>query len=228
MKKTLIAAAVMAASVGVHAQTFFEMEAGIGMTHYDTPNTRWNQENMPNNGVVKNAPEFSLGLTGHIISHGAYGMDWHADYVNLGRAAAQCSCTPIDANYNPSTKQRTNDYKVDDAFFTGSGRAQGVAMTLEPYYWTHGLRLGFEAGVFAYHSDWTEYVAGWSQNDTMAKQSFSLSNHAWNIAPVVGASIGNGRVTLSYRHYFLHLNSQKASVPPVWNDADVLELKVKF
>jgi hypothetical protein len=57
-------------------------------------------------------------------------MDWHAEYVNLGRAAALCDCAPLDANYNASTHTFTPKIAVPRAYFTGEGRSQGVALTL--------------------------------------------------------------------------------------------------
>jgi hypothetical protein len=56
----------------------------------------------------------------------------------------------------------------------------------------------------------------------------SLSDTYWSVAPVVGGTVGNRRFTLSYRHCFMRLDSQNRSAPPLWNDADVLEVKVRF
>lgn len=231
MKRSIIALALAVASIAAHADyitDYVHAEVGAGVTRYGTENGRWYQENMPLNSVTNVAPEFSLGLTGPLVTRGRWGVDWHVDYTNLGRAAAACECTPIDDNYDLKSKRKKNTYAVDDAFFTGSGRAQGVVLSVEPYYWTHGVRLGVEAGAYVYRAAWTEYVAGWSQNQQMQKQSFELNDHSWNVAPVVGATVGNGRWTLAYRHYFMRLNANRATVPPVWNDADVLEVKFKF
>lgn len=224
----LVAGMALVLSSAAHSESFFEIEAGIGLTNFNTVNGRWYQENMPADQVTRDAPEFSLGLTGPIMSRGKWGVDWHADYVNLGRASASCYCTPIDGNYDFANKRLSNKYDVDDAYFTGSGRAQGVAFTAEPYYWFHGVRLGAEAGAYVYRGSWDEWVGGWSQNMTMQKENFSLSESSWGVAPVAGVSIGDGVWTLSYRHYFMRHHSESLSVPPVWNDANVIELKVRF
>ncbi|BCF98060.1 hypothetical protein PPGU19_026290 [Paraburkholderia sp. PGU19] len=79
----------------------------------------------------------------------------------------------------------------------------------------------------AIHRDsWSEDVAGWQVAGP--PQNLHLSDVYWSVAPVVGASVGNGRFTLSYRHYFMSVNSNHRNIPPLWSDADVLEVKVKF
>ena len=231
MKRTAIAAFVMLASVGAHADyitDYVHAEVGAGVTHYATIDGRWYQQGMPTGSEVQRTnAEFSLGLTGPIVARGRWGVDWHVDYVNLGRAAADCQCTPDDRNYDPKRHVFTKKIDVQNAFFTGSGRSQGVALTVEPYYWWQGLRWGAEVGAYVHRDNWKEYVAGWAMPG-QAPQSFELNSSYWSVAPVVGVNIGNGRVSLAYRHYFMTINSNKASTPPLWNDADVLEIKVKF
>jgi hypothetical protein len=228
--KRIIAAALIAASTAAHAapfESFFRAEAGLGVTNYSIEDGRWYQQGMSHD-VTHVAPEWSLGLTGPIVTRGKWGVDWHADYVNLGRAAADCTCTPSDENYSVKQHKKLNVVDVDDAYFTGSGRAQGFALTIEPYYWFHGLRIGVEAGAFAYRSSWDESVFNWQVNRAVAPQNLNVGGSSYNVAPVAGVNIGNGRVSLAYRHYFMSLNSRRSGNPPLWNDADVLEVKVKF
>ena len=213
-----IVLAYVICSQPVRAET--SVEVGAGVTHYGTYNGRWFQNGAPGNKVTSNAPAFSLGLTGDIVSRGDWGVDWHAEYVNLGRSAAQCQCKTRDEDYAGHSKGQT-------AWFSGSGRAQGVALTLEPYAWRGGLRWGIEAVAYIYHADWNQNVYGWAVNES-PKRDLSLGSHTWNVAPVLGATVGNGKWSVSYRHYFMRLNSQRSNVPPVWNDADVIEAKWRF
>jgi hypothetical protein len=209
---------------------YVQGEIGIGAAHYTTQDGRWYQQGMPNgdNKLTSKPPAFSLGLTGPLVTRGKWGADWHAEYVNLGRAAASCACTPMDENYNANSHQYHKTFDVPQAYFTGSGRSQGVALTVEPYYWISGVRVGVEAGAYIHRDSWSEDVIGWQVVGSGAPQNLHLSDAFWSVSPVVGASVGNGRFTLSYRHYFMRVSSESRSVPPLWNDADMLEVKVKF
>lgn len=221
------------AAASAHADyinEYVQGEIGIGAAHYTTQDGRWYQQGMPNgdNKLTSKPPAFSLGLTGPLITRGKWGADWHAEYVNLGRAAASCACTPMDENYNAQTHQFHKRYDVPAAYFTGSGRSQGVALTIEPYYWINGIRLGVEAGAYIHRDSWSEDVVGWQIEGSGAPRNIHVGDAYWSVAPVVGASVGNGRFTLSYRHYFMHRNNETRDIPPLWNDADALEVKVRF
>lgn len=207
---------------GIHVQV------GIGVSKADTPDGRWAQQGIPGGShVTTKPPTFSLGLTGSVMTRGAWGIDWHADYVNLGRFAADCSCTPQDENYNPSNHTYTNKTGVPTAYFTGEGRSQGAALTIEPYYWLYGFRFAAEAGAYIHKDSWSEDIAGW-QVGGVPPQNLHLSDSYWSVAPVVGVSVGYGRVSVAARHYFTGLNSRNRNVPPLWNDVTTVELKVKF
>lgn len=228
-----VAMSLGCAAAAAHADyinDYVQGEIGIGAAHYTTQDGRWYQQGMPNgdNKLTSKPPAFSLGLTGPLITRGKWGADWHAEYVNLGRAAASCACTPRDENYDANTHHFTNRFDAPAAYFTGSGRSQGVALTVEPYYWIKGVRLGVEAGAYIHRDSWSEDVIGWQLDKTVAPQNLHLSDTHWSVAPVVGASVGNGRFTLSYRHYFMRVSSESRSVPPLWNDADAIEIKVRF
>lgn len=209
---------LLALPVAAHA-SWFEFEAGAGLTSYATEDGRWYQARMQHD-LTTISPEYSVGVTGPVISRGAWGVDWHADFVNLGRAAASCQCDTSDADYASHNTRHT-------ALFTGSGRALGVSLTLEHYRWYGGLRYGLEAGAYVYRSNWDESVTGWTVSDAPV-QNLSLSASGWHVAPVAGVSVGDGKWSASYRHYFMRMNSAKQNVPPLWNDADVIEIKRRF
>ncbi|TCG00528.1 hypothetical protein BZM27_54680, partial [Paraburkholderia steynii] len=96
-----------------------QAQFGIGAAHFNTLDGRWQQQGIPGgSNVTSKPPAFSLGLTGSLITRGKWGMDWHAEYVNLGRAAADCSCTPMDENYDSSTHS-TREIRRADGLFHG-------------------------------------------------------------------------------------------------------------
>ncbi|GJH05047.1 hypothetical protein [Paraburkholderia terrae] len=207
---------------GIHIQ------AGIGVSKADTPDGRWQQAGIPGGShVTAKPPTFSLGLTGPLLTRGSWGVDWHLDYVNLGRFAASCSCTPMDENYDPKAHTYKPQVAVPTAFFTGEGRSQGAALTAEAYYWLYGLRLAAEAGAYIHRDSWSEDIAGW-QVGGVPPQTLHLSDAYWSVAPVVGVSVGYGRVSVAARQYFTGLNNRNRNVPPLWNDVTTIELKVKF
>ncbi len=47
-------------------------------------------------------------------------------------------------------------------------------------------------------------------------------------ALVAGASIGYKDWTLAYRHYFTGREHMHDSLPPLWRDIDVIEVRYKF
>jgi hypothetical protein len=217
MRKTIISIGFLCLTANAHAWQF---EAGAGATHYETENGRWYQNGQQQNSVTNNSPAFSAGVTGSWMDRGNWGIDGHADFVYLGRAAASCHCLTRDEDY---AAHRDGPR----AGFSGSGNAYGASLTVEPYRYAYGLRWSMEAGAFVYHSSWSESVTGWAVNDA-PKQDLHLSSSSWNVAPVVGVSVGTVPWSINYRHYFTGLNSKRQNVPPVWNDADVLEIKRRF
>ena len=211
-----IAALALIVPLYAHAWSF---ESGVGVTSFETEDGRWYQQLQPHS-LSTVSPEYSVGVTGSLLTRGTWGVDWHADYVNLGRASSSCQCDTSDENYAAHDTQHT-------ALFSGAGRAQGFAAMIEPYRWYGGVRVAVEAGAFVYHSSWNETVKGWTVNDA-PPQDLSLSQSGWHVAPVVGLSIGGAVWSVNYRHYFMRVNSARQNVPPLWNDADVLELRRRF
>lgn len=226
---SLVSFAIVAAMPKAQAESWFQYEAGVGATMYQTEDGRWYQQGMAQSEVHSTNVAFSLGVTGPLVTRGKWGVDWHVDYENLGRAAASCWCTPNDENYNPhSHTYNPNVLPAPLAYFTGNGRSYGFALTLEPYYWVKGVRVGVEAGAYINHESWDEDVSHWASNWNMPLEHNTISLDKWAVAPVVGVNVGNGKWTVSYRHYFLSRENKGEQFPPVWNDANVIELKYKF
>lgn len=222
----LVVTALTLVANPAHAASWFQFEAGIGATQYQTEDGRWYQQGMTMSSVSARDVAFSAGVTGPLVARGRWGIDWHAGYVNLGRAAATCMCTPNDENYDAATHTYNPVKPAPLAYFTGSGRSQGFVLSLEPFYWWRGVRFGIEAGAYVNHADWQEGVYGWAPAYGVETQTLAVSTSAWRVAPVAGISVGNGVWSIGCRHYFTSI--QHYASPPLWRDIDVLQVQYKF
>lgn len=227
MKTKLIFAAVaLAASSMAQADSiadYVKWEIGAGFTRYNlAEDGRWYQSGMQHNRVDASAPALSIGLTGPLYSSEKWGVDWHADYVNLGRMSSDCVCTS-DENYDNKAHRMISAEGAALARFQGAGRAQGIALTIEPYYLYRSWRFGVEAGLFVYRPQWDVHM------QTIAPDTNGIIDpHTPNnpqIGRVVGASVGKGPWRVAYRHYFLPTKYDATHYPAIYTGADVVEVK---
>lgn len=76
------------AAVAAHAESFFQIEAGIGGSAFNKgPDGYWFQQPFPHS-LSLYAPAIEAGFTGDVWRKTSWGVAWHADYVNLGRDTA--------------------------------------------------------------------------------------------------------------------------------------------
>jgi hypothetical protein len=219
-------AAGMALACSAHAQSFFEIEAGVGMTYYTLTDGKWFQEGALDNHVISHAPAVSIGLTGNVIDRARWGIDWHADAIYLGGVSASCQCTISDDDYNPRTHVMKAGATTESYY--GSGHAVGVSLMLEPYLKYREWKFGVAAGVFGYRKTWTENVSGWDGNFGIARPVpvHLESAHGISFAPAVGVDVSRGPFTLSYRYFFTSRN--EGNTPPLWDDVQTLMVTYRF
>lgn len=214
-------------TTSTQAQVHFELATGVS-TYKTAENGRWYQEGMPYSLDLR-APMISAGFTGPLYSRGAWGVDWHVNYVNLGHMSSDCTCTPRDDNYDFVAKKKLNLYDVQDARYVGNGNAQGVALTVEPYWMHKSWRFGFEIGPFIHRAAFDEAVYGWQIHPGVTPQDLYVSTpRRFDLGAVLGFSIGRGPLRLSYKRYFMPNRYQKPEYPAIWRGADVIELKYVF
>jgi hypothetical protein len=209
---------------------YLHFELGAGVSWYQPIGDGvWVQYGMPHN-LNLSAPVLMGGLTGPVLERNSWGVDWHIDYVYLARVTSQCSCTPIDSNYNVVTHALVpNPVPVPNAQFDGSGDAQGIAITLEPYLKYRGWRLGVSAGLFPYRPSWNETITGWTDVPGTATTNLTANTpHAVQLGELVGVSIGHGPVSVSYQHYWLPTRFDSAHFPAIWAGADVIMATYRF
>lgn len=210
------------AAATARAESFFQIEAGIGVgLARDMGDGVWQQQGSPDNHVKLTFPAIEAGLTGTIYQIGRWDVRWHADYAYLGEQRASVMGVPDDA-YNPHTHQDiATNMPPRYSPFNGHGHVQGVPLTLDVGYTYSGWRLGVEAGAWVYWQTWHESLYA------LDNQWHDLSHKTVpQIGYVVGASIERGPLSLSYRYYQV---SQKWNpYPGLATGAHVLMVKYRF
>ncbi|MGN6661602.1 MAG: hypothetical protein ACTHKN_21665 [Achromobacter mucicolens] len=226
-----IAAAVMLAAPMAHADSisdYVRLEAAIGQSRYTAQSDgTYYQEGMPHQ-LKLNAPAWSAGFTGPVYRSASWGVDWHVNYTDLGRVSVDCTCTPLDANYDLATK-RKGDMAIPDAHFQGSGRARGVALTLEPYVMYRGWRFGIEGGLFPYRPEFDVTVSDLAYSMDGPRTTINASTpRAVQLGKVIGVSVGRGNFRVAYKHYVLPTRYDDQHAPAMWRGADVIEVRYVF
>jgi hypothetical protein len=223
------------ATASAHADSitdYVHLELGAGVSWYDRqPDGTWWQRGMPHS-LGMSAPVLMAGFTGPLWARESWGVDWHVNYVYLADANAECFCASVDANYDVHTHQRVYTYPYQNlppAKMVGNGNAQGVAITMEPYYRYQGFRFGVEEGLFPYRPSWTEQVYSVQDNVGVAPHNITYpTSHAVQLGEVAGVSVSHGPWSLSYRHYRLPTRMGGGQIPSLLTAADVLMVKYRF
>lgn len=218
MKHIMIALALLT-SLPAHAESFFQVEAGIGASHVsDMGDGIWIQQGAPNNREQQTTPAFLVGITGQVYQHGGFDVRYHLDYVYIGNYSASVDGVP-DAQYNPVTHV-VHDMPAGEAYthFNGFGHAQGIPLTLELGYTYRGFRVAVEGGYWAYEQAWHESMDA-TQFNRSPKTQFAY---------VVGARIERGNFGLSYRYYAIRPDWSGNECPGLATGAHVLMATYRF
>lgn len=188
-------------------------EVGVGVTNFTTmANGIWYQKGVPDNETHTHGRALMVGMTGHIVR----GLDWHADYVNLGHARAACYCTTIDADYNLKTHALRPGTPM--ARYSGRQTTQGVKLSITQGITVGRWTFGAEAGAFVYRPDFTENVYAWHVADETPVDLTLHARRSVQVGRVFGGFVSRGRWTVSVERY--HLGSLNGdAVPPFANGA---------
>lgn len=201
-----------------HAETFFEMEAGIGgQVSRDMGDGVWYQQALPHSENMS-SPAYMLGVTGTLQESGRWRVDYHVDYVYFGEMAASCMCVP-DVNYNPRTHQTVGQLPRLIPF-SGHGHVQLLSMTISPSYTMDGFRFGLEAGPTIYWNTWheTAYLPGGVVNASHKTRPQA----GWT----AGLNVSRGNFTLAYRYYYIR--QQWNPYPGIVTGTHMLMLQYRF
>jgi hypothetical protein len=205
MKRTIAAAvvasfAMLAAMPRANAESFFQVEAGLGVAHAQTLSDGvWYQQGSVGDKLHVTTPAYMAGFTGTAYQHAAYDVRWHLDYVYIGQQSASCDCV-ADSDYDAAHHEVLSYASAQP--FNGFGHVQGIAATLDAGYTYHGYRLGVEAGPWLFWETWHEV--------TQAPEGTIVANHKPDaqVSWVAGVNVSRGPLAVSYRYY---------NMPQKWN-----------
>lgn len=199
----------------VHASDW-HMEIGAGQTAYRTYG----------DGIW-----YQIGSPHHLDAHGKFGLigftgrlndawDWHADYVNFGKASASCWCTS-DKNYDAGSHSVINgQYPVKPAYFNGSGSLQGIQLKVQRWFDVGQASIGPDVGLLIYQNRWTETVYDWtSETWSTPINGVHQADRKVRIGGIVGMSIKTGKFSISIDQYLMKPVSLKGDNPPLWRNA---------
>lgn len=196
MKTLAVAVAALFAASGARAESFFQIEAGLGSARVlDMGDGTWQQLGAPFNRVNLQSVAATFGVTGEVWRERSIDVRYHVDYVYIGEYSASCHCAEHDEDYNLSTK--TIKPGAPLGYYSGHGHLNGTAATLDAGYTYRRYRLAAEVGLWAYIQSWNQYAqTSWGDFHLQAPR-------AVRFAPVIGARIDHGPMSLAYRYYFV-------------------------
>jgi hypothetical protein len=195
MKRTVIACAILAVASTAHAESFFQVEAGLGAARVtDIGDGNWTQYGAPNNHERLKVPVANVGITGELFARNNWSVRYHADYVYVGEYASTCDCAQHDEDYDPVHHvMRNPDAQL--GYYNGHGHLNGVALTLDAGYTYRGYRFAIEGGIWAYRQSWNQYAkTSWGEWNLQTSNAIRMSY-------VVGARVEHGPFSVSYRYY---------------------------
>lgn len=205
-----------------HAGSWFDYEAGIGFNHYDVQSDgTWWQEGSAHS-LRRNTPALSIGVGRDLYAYGDYGVRGHVAYVNLGHIGSECMCTSADIDYDPVHHLVKSPRVTGNSQFSGSGGAQGISLTLEPYFRYREWRFGIEGGLYAYRPDWTD--TAYNPDKVITYRA----SHRVQWGKVAAVNIERGALGISFRHYWLPSPFTDASAPALATGANVAMLTYKW
>src|ERR1700676_4346012 len=174
--KTLILISMLFLSFCCKAESFFQIEVGLGAQwSKDMGDGIWIQQGLPSNREKTSGPSYLVGITGTLLEKENWSLAYHLDYVYFGGLSASVDGVP-DPNYNPQTHKTVGTLPRLSPF-NGQGHTQGIQLLLEPAYNINGYKIGVEAGPWLYWATWHETL-------------FDLANHEENLSHVTHRQFG--------------------------------------
>lgn len=220
-KQLIAVAAIALGCASAHAESFFQIEAGLGVAHVkDIGDGTWTQYGAPNNKEHLTTAAVNLGLTGELWARANWNVRYHVDYVYIGEYSSSCDCAEHDEDYDT---QRHRMKIADPAlgYYAGHGHLNGIAATLEVGYTYRGYRFAVEGGMWAYRQSWNQYAqTSWGAFNLQSPKSINYSY-------VAGARVERGPFSVAYRYYNVKQDWSNG-VPGLAGGAHTVTLNYRF
>jgi hypothetical protein len=227
--------------VSAHAESFFSIEAGIGVGDYTKTGPGIYFDPGFSNHTPTSFPAFRGGIV--LTPIDAQPRSWvpglraHLDYLYFGRLnwdaqapqdSGDFSAKGMVGGYNVATQTCNAGDCGQMSDFKSSGQIQALALTVEPYWnlgsdWT----IGIEAGPAIYRTTWTTNAvvetAGWKLGPVGTDHVLTTSP-ALHVGALVGASVSKGHFSLRYNYIYapLHYGSTDNDQPAGVKGASML------
>jgi len=218
MKHVLIGAALAIAATSAQAESFFQIEAGLGVTSaqkvgdgifyskgfsHSTPNGSYGGRV----GVVMNvidAPVRSI----------VPGLRMHAGYYNFGKVNWSSMNPQDEADFTSVGQQGGYNVKTGTCVadncgvfrkFDSTGGIQAIALTVEPFWNLGGAwTLGVEAGPALYRSTWTSVATAMADGRFGPAGTQETLTHAPRVQLGALAGVSLSRGPFSVRANYLY------------------------
>lgn len=195
--KRLLATLLLALAPLAHADSisdYVQVEIGSGVAYtHDMGDGTWYQQGVQHTENLLTSA-YLVGLTGPIMTRGAFDVRWHLDYQYFGQQSASCMCV-TDAEY----LRRAHTALVPGYIpFDSFGHVQGVSLTFEPGYTWHGFRFSAEAGPWIFWDTWHVHRVDPAQPgiDNLSHKTVA------QLGAVAGLRIEQGNSSIAYRYYY--------------------------
>jgi hypothetical protein len=233
------------AAAAAHAESFFQLEAGLGATsatkdgdgmyydegksHHTPVNSFGARAGIQLNVIDAPVRSWVPGLRAHLTYAYWGSLNWTAtvaeDEGNVDNGAL--------GGYSTQSKTCVNNFCGQMRQFNSSGNTQSINLTLEPY-WNlgGGWTVGVEAGPAVYFGPWKSYYVAIDNGPFGPAGSVIPNSHRIvpHMGAVVGASVSKGPFSLRYEYLYAPTTyaTVGGSIPSGIKGAHMLTLDYTF
>lgn len=217
LKSTAFAALIIL-SASAHAESWFQFEAGIGVTSA----TKVGDGMFYSNGFSHSTPNGSYGGRAGVQFNAidaaprswTPGLRFHLTYSNFGKVRwssinpqdqADFSSVGQQGGYSVITQTCVNNNCGDFRRFDSTGGLQSVSLTVEPYWdLGSGWQVGVEAGPALYRSSWTAVATALSNGRFGPAGTQEVLTHTPGIqmGALAGISVARGPFTARVNYLY--------------------------
>lgn len=204
---------VMCMAQPVRAESFFQVELGLGAGAATDGDGIWVQKQGVPHEQKTVTPAMVAGISAGLYRHDGFDIRGRLDYTWFGQDSVSCMCVS-DAAY------AARDYAAPKNYFYGFGHTQGVSLMAEIGYSYRGWRFSAEAGPWINWSTWREY------DNTPWGPDHPVHNTSPSLGYVAGVGVERGNLGIHYRYY--SVKQSWNPYPGVVTGAHLLYMQYRF